>query len=521
MSEVRSGRVPRGSAVRAVAALLLLGSLSACGLLDREQPARPTEPLAAESPSSASGATEPGLRRYYEQDVTWEPCRESMECTDLEVPLDYDKPSGKAITLAVLKVPATEPDQRVGSLVVNPGGPGVSGVEYAAGASSYFGEDVRAAFDVVGFDPRGVAGSTPIDCVTDEQLDDLVAADPDPDTPQEAARGDALLRGMGEGCLARSGALTRHVSTQEAARDIDVLRAVLGQDQLAYFGASYGTFLGATYAEQFPERVGRMVLDGAVDPSVGAVAMSRVQARGFEVALRAYVAQCVEDGNCFLGDSVDEGVRTVQGLLDRVDAQPLPGAGGRELTEGRAVLGIWAPLYNRDYWSALDQGLQDALDGDGRTLLTFSDAYVNRGPEGYRDNSTEALYAVNCLDRDESVPLDKVERYVPRLEKASPTFGRIFAYGLTACGSWPVHSGKGPHELHARGAEPIMVVGTTRDPATPLTWARSLADQLESGVLVTRDGDGHTGYGAGNTCVDEAVEAYLVSGTVPEQDVSC
>ncbi len=510
-------------------AAALVAALPACGLGDSDDEAElpskplasPTSPSESSTGSGSSGAVEAGLEQYYEQRLAWSDCRDGLECTELEVPLDYEQPAGETITLAVLRVPVAEPAKKVGALVVNPGGPGISGVNYAAAAESYFGTEVRAAFDVVGFDPRGVAGSTPVDCVDDAFLDRLIGADPDPDTPQEVATGDRLLRRMGKGCLARSGDLARHMSTEEAARDIDVLRAALGQDTLAYFGASYGTFLGATYADLFPERVGRMVLDGAVDPSVGLVEMALVQAEGFEVALRAYVEDCVARDDCPLGDTVEEGLGRIQGLLEQVDAEPLPGDGQRELTEGRAVLGIWTPLYNEDYWPALDQALTAAFDGDGSVLLQFADAYVNRTAQGYADNSTEAIYAVNCLDRDESVPLDEVDDYTARFQEVSPTFGRVFAFGLSACGSWPIRSGTTPEAVEAAGAAPILVVGTTRDPATPLEWAQSLAEQLESGILVTRDGDGHTGYGAGNECVDRAVESYLVSGTVPESDVSC
>jgi len=444
-----------------------------------------------------------------------------MQCAKIAVPLDYENPDGRSISLSVLKVPATDSQQRIGSLVVNPGGPGGSGVDYAANASTYFGAEVRAAFDIVGFDPRGVAGSTPITCLTDQEMDAYIASDPDPDTPREAEQSDALLRDFGEGCLRRSGDLTRHVSTEEAARDMDVLRALLDEDKLSYFGASYGTFLGATYADLFPERVGRMVLDGAIDPSEDAVQTSLVQAKGFQTALDAYVAHCVDGGSCFLGNSVEEGLRTIEDFLDRLDKQPIPGEGDRVLTEGLAVLGIWLPLYNRDYWSILDAALKSGLAGNGAGLLVLADSYVSRGPNGYTDNSTEALYAGNCLDHGESVTAAEAQRLEPRFGKVSPTFGRIFAFRLTGCGSWPVHSGKKPHELTAPGAAPILVVGTSRDPATPLSWAEALADQLQSGVLVRRDGDGHTGYGAGNPCVDDTVERYLVSGDVPQGDVDC
>ncbi len=472
------------------------------------------------------GSAEPGdetersdLGEFYRQKVSWKDCG-GNRCARIRVPLDYDKPQGRSITLSVLKVPALAKSQRVGSLIVNPGGPGGSGVDYASNASSYFGSELRQAFDIVGFDPRGVGRSTPVQCLPDSRLDAFIASDPDPDTAAEVRRANRLLAEFGAGCVEESGKLASHVSTVEAARDIDILRAVVGDDRLSYFGASYGTFLGATYAELFPKRVGRMVLDGALDPSVSSLELNLVQARGFETALRAYVGACVDQGDCFLGGSVDEGVTRIRELLDDVERQPLP-AGGRPLQAGNAVLGIWMPLYNQDYWPILDAALKAAIDGDGSTLLSLSDAYVSRGPNGYVDNSLEALYAVNCLDHDDAIPASEVSTYLPRFEEASPTFGAIFAYSLSSCEQWPISTGRVPEEINAVGAAPILVIGTTRDPATPLEWAEALADQLESGVLIRRDGDGHTGYNAGNSCVDSAVESYLVSGKVPKRTLDC
>jgi pimeloyl-ACP methyl ester carboxylesterase len=473
------------------------------------------------TPTADGREARAALERYYSQDVDWRRCRQTLQCAEIEVPLDYEEPDGETITIAMLKVRAGDPDQRVGSLVVNPGGPGGSGIDYAANASAYFGSELRQAFDIVGFDPRGVGQSTPIDCLPDDKLDEFVASDPDPDTPAEVEEADRKIREFGEGCLERSGDLAAHVSTEEAARDVDIIRELLGDRRLTWFGASYGTLLGATYADLFPERVGRMVLDAALDPSLSNQEMSLVQARGFEVALRAYVEACVDRGGCFLGRSVDAGTKRIRQFLDQVERQPISGAGDRELEVGNAVLGIWAPLYNEDYWPILDQALRSGFDGDGRALLSMSDAYTSRSPNGYADNSLEALYAVNCLDRNDAVPSEDVADLVPQFEEASPTFGAIFAYGLTSCADWPVESPRRPGPLTAEGAEPILVIGTTRDPATPLEWAEALARQLDSGILVARDGDGHTGYNAGNDCVDDVVESYLVSGEVPDGDVSC
>jgi pimeloyl-ACP methyl ester carboxylesterase len=507
------------------------GTVSACTLGNDNQPRLHAKPIpsgstsSSPSPSSSaspdSGSDDPALTRYYDQKVDWSHCRDGDRCAEIQVPLDYAHPGRKAITLSLLEVPASDPQQRIGSLVVNPGGPGEPGTDYAASADHYFSSEVRAAFDIVGFDPRGVGSSTPIDCLSGAQLDTYIASDPDPDTRAEAAQGLAMTKSLGRGCLKHSRHLTPHVSTEEAARDMDVIRAVLGEGRLSYFGASYGTFLGATYADLFPDNVGRMVLDGALDPSEDAVHASLMQAEGFQVALDSYIKHCVDGGGCYLGRTEDQALATIHDFLQRLDATPIPGDGRRQLTEGLAVLGIWLPLYNRDFWPILDVALSAALKGNGAGLLSLADSYTGRTQDGYANNSVEANYAVNCLDNDQFVSLQQLRHVEPQFEQASPTFGRVFAFGLTACGSWPVQSGKEPHKLHAAGAAPILVIGTSRDPATPLAWARSLARQLDSGVLITRNGDGHTGYRAGNSCVDNTVDRYLVSGVVPKATVHC
>ena len=328
------------------------------------------------------------------------------------------------------------------------------------------------------------------------------------------------------GCLANSdgGAegVVGHVTTIEAARDMDVLRAALGEDQLDYFGASYGTKLGATYADLFPDKVGRLVLDGAVDVGLDSVSLSVGQAAGFERALTAYVDDCVESGDCFLGDTTADGLDTIAEVLADLDEDPLPTRDDRELTVGTGFLGVITPLYNRDYWYLLDQGLETALEGDGTTLQLLADAYASRNPDGsYADNSTEAIYAINCLDDPFAITVDEVPDFIPRFLEASPTLGEVFAWGLIGCADIQVESSEPARDIKAAGAAPIVVVGTTRDPATPYEWAVALADQLESGVLVSRDGDGHTGYNSGNECVDEALEDYLIAGTVPEDGLEC
>jgi pimeloyl-ACP methyl ester carboxylesterase len=508
-----------------VTCALLCLPLSGCGIFasasNNSLPSPTLTPSrVATGPTGSRTPPDPALAPFYRQKLHWHSCAPNR-CTTLRVPLDYADPTGKTIGLSVLDVPSRDPAQRIGALVVNPGGPGVSGVAYAQNASLAFGSEILQAFDVVGFDPRGVGTSDPIHCVSSPQLDRLIASDPDPDTAAERNKADAMLSAFGRGCVRRSGALAAHVSTLESAKDMDILRAALGEPKLIYYGASYGTYLGATYAGLFPTRVGRMVLDGALNPALSSLKMGLVQAHAFEVALRAYVANCVSQGGCYLGPSVNAGTARIRQFLAAVEKHPIRGSGGRQLKIGNAVYGIWYPLYSRSLWSVLDQALGSALHGDGAQLLAVSDAYTSRGAHGYTNNSMEALIAITCLDRDDAIPSSKAVSYDPRFERASPTFGDIFAYSLSSCENWPIHTHRTPAPIHARGAPPILVIGTTRDPATPLSWARALAHQLQSGVLIRRDGDGHTGYHAGNACVDTAVESYLVSDKVPSGQVNC
>lgn len=474
------------------------------------------KPTPAADPSEMEG-----LDDFYDQDIAWTSCGDS-ECGVLLVPIDYENPADGTIELAVERTAAT--GDRIGSLVVNPGGPGAPGTNTARDADYYFGKELLEAYDIVGFDPRGTGDSSPVDCLSDGELDAQLAGDPDPDTPDEVAAFETGSRDFWAGCEQLSGDVAGHVSTVEAARDMDVLRSALDEDKLDYFGFSYGTRLGATYAELYPEHTGRLVLDGAVDPSISSRDGSLSQAKGFETALRSYVGNCVDAGSCFLGDSIEAGLKTIKDLIAEIDAKPLPtdDAAGRELSVGLAFYGIITPLYAEDYWVALDAGLQQALEGDGSTLLLLADSYASREDGTFADNSLEAISVINCLDDPWSIGVDEVDANLPDFEKASPTFGTIFAWGLTACHGIPFESTDEPDlVIDGSGAAPIVVIGTTRDPATPYEEAVAMADQLESGVLITRDGDGHTGYNQDNACVDDAVHAYLIEGTVPADDLKC
>jgi pimeloyl-ACP methyl ester carboxylesterase len=483
-------------------------------------------PTIAPAPTPEPGSSEPptaDLASFYAQELTWESCRGDFECATLTVPIDYQDPGGETIEVALLKDPADDPAHRVGSLIVNPGGPGAPGTSYAENASLAFRDVLRENFDIVGFDPRGTGDSDPVDCISDEKLDAWAATDPDPDTPQEGAALQSDIEAFFQGCVENSDDLVGHVTTVEAARDMDVLRAALGEAKATYLGASYGTKLGATYAELFPDNVGRMVLDGAVDVSIDLRQLNLDQAAGFELALRSYVQDCVDNGDCFLGETLDEGLQTIQDLMASIEEQPLPASDSdRELAVGNAFSGLIFPLYSREYWPILDQALEMALDGNGMLLLRLGDLFLSRNDSGgYDDNGAEAFFAINCQDYQYSITADQVPAEIPAFEQASPTFGDVFAWDLVDCHGIQVETTEKAPTIDAAGAPPIVVVGTTRDPATPYQWAVHLADQLQSGVLVSRDGDGHTGYNSGNDCVDEAVEDYLVDGTVPQDGLEC
>ena len=514
-------------------ALLLLTGCSAVSSLSGEDTPSPSAPLTrdtapdrageggASAPSDTGPATGAGLRRFYTQQVSWHPCTSGFECAKVKVPLDYRHPDRGAIALTVSRRPAGNPDERVGAILVNPGGPGASGITYAPTAVSHFRSDVLDRYDIVGFDPRGVASSEGVDCLSDQDLDAFISLDPTPDNAAAAAEARRAITAFGRGCVRGSGRLAAHMSTPEASRDMDIIRAVVDSPEFNYYGASYGTLLGATYADLFPDRLGAMVLDGAIDPQESLVQENLDAAAGFETALRAYLRFCVHQGSCPLGDNEAAAEVNLDALLDRIDAHPIPAGRGRQLSFGQAVLGVWLPLYVPELWSSLSAALVQAKSNDGSGLVRLSDLYTSRGPKGYVDNSMEALYAVNCLDNPSSRSVEDVRRLIPRFEKASPTFGDVFAWFLIGCPHWPVHTAEPIPKIDAPGAPPIVVVGTTGDPATPYSSAVALAKELTSGVLVTRVGEGHSGFGRGNQCVDDAVNDFFAEGKVPEDGLRC
>lgn len=519
--------MPARRTARGFAGLLLV-ALVASGCSGDDD--APSPDGGGDSPSSTShGSSKPDdsgvaadLRQYYRQEIDWSEC-DAGECATVDVPVDYAEPDGKTTELALARRPADNPDERIGTLFVNPGGPGASGIDYLEQFTSQASEEMLARYDIVGFDPRGVASSDPVDCLDDEELDAFIEADPTPDKAAEVRDLAKSTKAMGKGCLADAGALAENMSTVDVARDLDVLRGVVGDKTLSYLGASYGTFIGSTYAELFPKRVGRLVLDGAIDPSLTAHESSVAQSKGFDTALRAYVDDCVANADtCPLGSDAESGMRKISDFLDQVDKEPIDtGDANRPLTESLAFYGIVLPLYDEQSWPALSQALSGAFEGDGEMLLQFADLYFSRNSAGFESNQAEAQLAVNCLDSPSNATPADIRAAMPAYEKASPVFGEIFAWMEAGCASWPIEPAKKTPKIDGKGAAPILVVGTTRDPATPYKQAVALADQLDSGVLLSRDGDGHTAYHRGNSCIDETIDAYLLEGEVPKDGTEC
>lgn len=451
--------------------------------------------------------------------LVWKPCGGGFQCARLKVPLDYADPGGEQLTLALIRQPAK--GKKIGSLLTNPGGPGGSGVEFVRTSAGSFGERLQRDFDLVGFDPRGVGQSNPVECLSDRELDAFLATDVSPDDARETGRLVEESQGFAEGCQSKSAKILPYVGTRNAARDMDEIRKALGDEKLTYYGASYGTYLGAWYAEMFPRNVRALVLDGAIDPKASAAEINLQQAKGFETALRAFTADCVKRADCPLGTDVDAGLKKIENLLDATDRRPLKNsADSRPVTESLAILGLATPLYQKDAWPLLRTALAQAFKGDGTTLIRFADLLVERKENGRYSSQTESNMAVNCVDKPASSLAD-VKRQAARAAKEAPRFGEFIVWGALPCTYWPVKASEPTRALSAKGSAPILVVGTTRDPATPYQWSKNLASQLDKGVLLTYDGDGHTAYLTGSKCVRSAVDTYLLKGSPPAAGTTC
>jgi pimeloyl-ACP methyl ester carboxylesterase len=445
--------------------------------------------------------------------LKWSPCAGDFECATLWVPLDYANTAGDSLRLAVTRHRAT--GKRLGALLVNPGGPGSSAINFVPGFLDNVSPRIAASFDLVAFDPRGVGFSTALDC--HGTLQQYNAADSTPDDEAEWGAVDRVSAAFADECKQKHEKLLPHLGTLNVARDMDRVREALGEDKLSYLGFSYGVSIGAYYAELFPARVAAMVLDGAVDLRLGPLDRVLEQAKGFELGLQSYFRWCKGDPQRCSWAAVSTPEESFAALQAAVELAPIAAPGddlGRSLGPGELHVAVKAPLYAGERgWMALSRGLAAAVAGDGSTLIEFVDIYHERQEDGSYSNIEEVFNAVSCVDAP-ALTVAEVRAAQDRFVAAAPTFGLSSLTSLLICAHWPVHGVQQPPP-RAAGAGPIVVIGTTGDPATPYAWAQRLVEDLASATLLTYQGEGHTGFGQGDPCIDSAVEAFLVEGTPP------
>ena len=465
------------------------------------------------SPSAASGpsSTPPGL-----EPATCAPGSPSgARCDTLWVPLDYSDPSRGTIPTSLIVLPAKDPSERIGSLLVNPGGPGESGVQFVENAYPLFAT-LNQRFDIVGFDPRGTTGPDAITCTGtdaldhDEGLDPLVSG-----SPTEEADLVASTLAFDDACRLHSGWLLPYVGTLDAARDLDALRTALGDLQLNYLGFSYGTALGATYASLYPTHLRAMVLDGDIDPALSYMEESIQQGASFEASYDEFVSQCHAESACPLGS--DPGT-AITDLLTQLATTPVRAPDGRMVGRGTAIAGLIAAMYDAGSWGSFYSAFAQASQGSVASLQSLVDSYTGRGPQGY-DHSTPADAAINCDDHSVPDSLADYDAMALTVQADEPHFGQDEVYSVLTCAYWAVH-GPAPAPLDITGAPPILLVGATHDPATPYAWSVALQQQIAGSVLLTRDGYGHTSYGFSD-CVRSNVNAYLEALSVPAAGTVC
>ena len=468
---------------------------------------------AAPEPSSAGPTLPPQAK------ALWNDCGKGFQCTSIKVPRDYDDLTAGMLDLSLLRLPATDREARIGSLVINPGGPGGSGVDFVRGGASQFPKALREKFDIVGFDPRGVASSSPVRCIDD--LDGLADVDPSPDDADEFEALVDQAHEYADACAERNAAILPYLSTEAVAQDLDQIRAAVGDEQLTYMGFSYGTLIGSMYADRFPGKIRAMVLDGALDPSISEADLRTGQAKAFEASLLRFFSWCSKKTSC----AFHEGGKTkkaFESLMAKIEKKPLRilrYAGRRRVGPGLAYSAVAGAMYDRKAWPSLALALEWAKRGDGRLIVAISDPFRGRKENGSYSNMSDAYFSNTCLDFPTSTDPATYAARAETFRKIAPHF-RAAAYNDLTCAFWSIPPQRTPAPASGAGAPPIVVVGSTGDPATPYAWSKALAKQLESGVMLTRKGDGHTGYFL-SSCIRKAIDPYLLDLTVPKDGLVC
>ena len=449
-------------------------------------------------------------------------CGSDAECARIDVPMDYANPDGETVELSVTRVKAT--GEAIGALLVNPGGPGASAFDYAKAADFIVTPKIRENFDIVGVDPRGVGTSEAVRCLTDEEIDRLIATEDDIDTPEGRASFLELAALPAQACSQRADDLFAYMSSVNAARDMDIVRSALDEPVLNFLGKSYGSYLGALYAELFPRRVGRMVLDGILSPETDIVETTRIQTIGLEQAAEAFMADCLTQSDCPFSGTVEEGMNQLRAFFEQASQDPIPTSEERSLNGALASYATLLYLYFPEFdYPILRRALRAAIvDDDGTELLKALDSRLNRSADGrYLDNFTDAYYAITCLDQPYDGDLSDAEILAKEWEADAPTFGPGLALGLIVCADWPATEPNRIQFVTAPGAAPILLLSATGDPVTPLIWAEELNASLEDSTLITLDTRNHTIYNEGSACVDDATDRYLLTGIVPESGLAC
>ena len=474
------------------------------------------------SNGSSNPATTISTGPYVPTGFNWKACDDSastttVQCGTLQVPFDYNDPSAGTFTLYVKLLPAANPTLRIGSMMVNPGGPGFGGSSLADDASYYFSSDIIDHFDIIAWDPRGTGKSTPaVDCVDD--YDQYFGIDSPPDSPEEKQALIDASQAFNDECMDNSGEILPYISTQASATDMNSIRQALGEDKISYFGFSYGSELGATWATMFPQTVRAAVFDGAVDPQATSAQEGMAQAGGFEGQLTTFLAACSKNSTCAFYNG-GKAEAAFDSLLLELDTKPLVVTKDRTpVTQGVAFTAVAQAMYSDSNWPQLEQALADAQQGDGAGLLKLYDDYYQRKDDGSYGNELEAFLAISCLDDPGATSVKEVEDAVQDFVAAAPRLGANFGYGYS-CALWPVKPAT-KIDATGKGAGPIVVVGTTGDPATPLASTRKMAAALEQGILLIVEANQHTGYGA-NECINTAVDSYLIDLTVPVNETTC
>ncbi len=468
--------------------------------------------------------------------IEWAPCEinasdqsripPGAECGLLSVPVNWDNAEdsdGEVAQIAMMRFKAT--GNKIGSLVINPGGPGESGVKAAATMAATLPQSIRERFDLVGFDPRGVANSSPaLWCNSDEDNDRLRADNVVEYTPEGVAHIEGETKAFVDRCVEKMGKdFLANIGTASVIKDLDAIRAALDDEKLTYLGYSYGTRIGAGYAEEYPERVRAMILDGAVDPNADPIEADVRQAEAFQQAFDDYAADCAQSPNCPLGTDPEKAVDLYRSMVSALVEQPADTTDPRGLSYNDAIVGTILPLYSPSLWRHLTEGLAELEEGRGDTLLALSDLYMGRDAQGHYNNSTDARVAVNCVDKPAITDRETIVEQDRRIREAAPfmSYGDFTGFApMPTCGFWPVPPTSSPHEIKVNGLPPILVVSTTNDPATPYQAGVDLAKQL-GGTLVTYEGTQHTVVLQGDTCIDDIAANYLIDLTVPPPGTRC